>query len=86
MTQRYRFAASGPDGYQTDGEGEGRRGYLQQLWLCALERGRTVTRAQWLAGHSAGCFLCSKGIFSERDADAEKWYYGHDCQKEVSNG
>lgn len=79
--QRIRFAASGPDGYQTDGEGEGRRQELQQQWLRALEQGQSVTQAHWLAGNSGGCFLCNSGVYSTVTADAEQWYYEHDCQK-----
>lgn len=81
MMQRYQFAAVGPDGYHAGTRGEGRRSVVQQLYLRAMERGHAVTRAQWLAGHSAGCFLCSGGIFSERDGDAENWYNEHDCTK-----
>lgn len=79
--QRIRFAALGPDGYQTDGEGDGRQQELQQQWLRALERGRTVTRAAWLAGNSGGCFLCHDGIFGLKGEDAVKWYGEHDCTK-----
>lgn len=87
--QRYRFAAKGPNGYETDGEGDGSIEYLAAAMITILERGGSVTRATWRApresSHNAGCLLCREKFQNEQPEPVVDWFNAHNCRRRVCN-